>query len=182
MLLVRYTFLATKLQHRASWRHPRSRHWHQLILVTGIWRKSSLNCVLITHINHNALRNTHHSLVGTKVRLQSKRTQCSKQKGHPRINTAGTKLPDMCTCSANTVDENLDVPNKQCRREMEHHSRRHLQLRYGGKIQTDLKLESLFWNKRSQQRVKRWLTTRGSEKGQKRCTMDRSAQRKQLLA
>ena len=53
------------------------------------------------------------------------------------------QTPDLCLRSANTVDENLDVPNKQCRREMEHHSRRHLQLRHGGKIQIDMKLESL---------------------------------------
>ena len=133
MLLVRYMHNqyvpCDQLQQGASRRHPKSRHWHQLNLVTNIWRRSSLNCVLIAHIYHSAVCNIH--IAGWhQGAFQPKRTQRSKQKGHPCINTAGTKLPDLCTCSANTVDENLDVPNKQCRREMEHHSRRHLQLRH----------------------------------------------------
>lgn len=108
-LCITNTFFATKPQHRVSWRHPRSRHWHQLDLV--ITRRPSLNCVLTTRSFHSADCDTDHSLVGSKVRLQPKRIHHSKQKGRPRINTARTTMPDLCERFADSIEEALkDCP------------------------------------------------------------------------
>lgn len=104
-LCVTNTFFATKPQHRTSWRHPRSGHWHQLDLV--ITRRPSLNCVLITRSYHSADSDTDHSLVGSKVRLQPKRIHRSKQKGRLRINTARTAIPDLCDRFTNSVEDAL---------------------------------------------------------------------------
>ena len=51
-LCITNTFFSTKPQHRVSWRHPRSKHWHQLDFV--ITRRSLLNHVLITRTYHSA--------------------------------------------------------------------------------------------------------------------------------
>ncbi|XP_076469990.1 uncharacterized protein LOC143300280 [Babylonia areolata] len=45
-LCITNTFFSTKPHHRTSWRHPRSRHWHQLDFI--ITRRLSLSCVLST--------------------------------------------------------------------------------------------------------------------------------------
>ena len=82
------TFFPTKPHHRVSWRHPRSRHWHQLDFV--ITRRSLLNQVLITRSFHSADCDTDHSLVASKVRLLPRRIHRSRQKPRPRINTART--------------------------------------------------------------------------------------------
>ena len=104
-LCITNTFFATKPQHRNSWRHPRSNHWHQLDLV--ITRRRSLNCVLTTRSYHSADCDTDHSLVGSKVRLQPKRIHRSKQKGRPRINTARTTMPDVCARFVDSIEEAL---------------------------------------------------------------------------
>ncbi len=88
-----------------SWRHPRSCHWHQLDLV--ITRRPLLNCVLITRSYHSADCDTDHSLVGSKVRLYPKQIHNSKQKGRPRINTALTSVPEVCTRFASAIEEAL---------------------------------------------------------------------------
>ena len=85
-LCITNTFFSTKLNHRVSWRHPRSHHWHQLDLV--ITRRPLLNCVLVTRSHHSADCDTDPSLVSSKVRLQPKRTHRSKQKIRPRIKAA----------------------------------------------------------------------------------------------
>ena len=49
-LCITNTFFSTKLNHRVSWRHPRSHHWHQLDLVITedpCWTVSS-SLVVIT--------------------------------------------------------------------------------------------------------------------------------------
>ena len=108
-LCITNTFFSTKPHHRVSWRHPRSRHWHQLDL--AITRRPSLNCVLVTRGYHSADCDTDHSLVASKVRLQPKRIHGSKQKGRPRINTAKTAPPDMCEKFADSIEEALrDCP------------------------------------------------------------------------
>ncbi|XP_062615832.1 uncharacterized protein LOC134277519 [Saccostrea cucullata] len=104
-LCITNTFFATKPQHRVSWCHPRSNHWHQLDLV--ITRRRSLNCVLTTRSYHSADCDTDHSLVGSKVRLQPKRIHRSKQKGRPRINTARTAMPDVCARFVDSIEEAL---------------------------------------------------------------------------
>ena len=89
-LCITNTFFSTKLNHRVSWRHPRSHHWHQLDLV--ITRIPLLNCVLVTRSHHSADCDTDPSLVSSKVRLQPKRTHRSKQKICPRIKAARNLL------------------------------------------------------------------------------------------
>ncbi|XP_076056371.1 uncharacterized protein LOC143034323 [Oratosquilla oratoria] len=118
-LCVTNTFFATKPQHRVSWCHPRFRHWHQLDLV--ITRRPSLNCVLTTRSYHSADCDTDHSLVGCKVRLQPKQIHRSKQKGHPRINTARTKMPDLCKRFADSTEEALrDCPTNSAEERWNH--------------------------------------------------------------
>jgi len=117
-LCVTNTFFATKPQHRVSWRHPRSRHWHQLDLVIT---RPSLNCVLTTRSYHSADCDTDHSLVGSKVRLQPKRIHRSKQKGRPRINTARTSMPDLCERFADSIKEALrDCPTNSAEERWNH--------------------------------------------------------------
>ena len=103
------TFFSTKLNHRVSWRHRRSHHWHQLDLV--ITRRPSLNCVLVTRSHHSADCDTDPSLVSSKVRLQPKQTHCSKQKIRPRINAARTSILDLYERFVNTIEDALkDCP------------------------------------------------------------------------
>ena len=118
-LCVTSTFFSSKPHHRVSWRHPRSRHWHQLDLV--ITRRSSLNSVLNTRSYHSADCDTDHSLVGSKVRLQPKRIHYSKQKGRSRINTAGTSTPELCKRFANSIEEALrDCPTSSAEERWNH--------------------------------------------------------------
>ena len=46
-LCIANSYFRTKPQHKVSWRHPRSKHWHQLDLI--ILRRASLKNVLHTH-------------------------------------------------------------------------------------------------------------------------------------
>ena len=80
--------------HRVSWRHPRSKHWHQLDLV--ITRRSSLLNVRNTRTYHSAVCDTDHSLVCSTVKLTPKRIYRSKTKLQPKINTSKTK--DLVCC------------------------------------------------------------------------------------
>ena len=70
------TFFPTKPHHRGSWRHPRSRHWHQLDFF--ITRRSLLKQVLVTCSLADC--DTDHSLVDCKVRLFPRRVHRSKPK------------------------------------------------------------------------------------------------------
>ena len=65
------SYFRTKPQHKVSWRHPRSKHCHQLDLI--LFRRAALKNVLRTRSYHNADCNTDHSLVCCKIRLQPKR-------------------------------------------------------------------------------------------------------------
>ena len=100
------TFFPTKPYHRVSWRHPRSRHWHQPDFV--ITRRSLLNQVLVTRSFHSADCDTDHSLVASKIRLLPKRVHRSKQKPQPRINTVGTAMPKLRKRFAKAIDEALE--------------------------------------------------------------------------
>ena len=104
-LCITNTFFLTKPIHRVSWRHPRSRHWHQLDLI--ITRRSFLNCIKITHSYHSADCDTDHSLVASKVCLKPKRTHRSKPKGQPRIDTARTQDPQLLKSFAGNIEEAL---------------------------------------------------------------------------
>ena len=85
-LCVTNTYFRCKDIHQASWRHPRSRHWHQLDLV--ITRRRNIGSVLLTRSYHSADCDTDHALVASKLRLTPKRIHHSKTKGRPRINTS----------------------------------------------------------------------------------------------
>ena len=100
------TFFATISCHRVSWRHPRSRHWHQLDLI--ITRRQSLNNVLLTGTYHSANCDTDHSMVASKVRLQPKQIHRSKTKGRPRLNTTNTSNSELCNRFTSLITEALN--------------------------------------------------------------------------
>ena len=83
-LCVTNTFFQTKPQHWVSWRHPRSKHWHQLDMI--IIRRTSLKYVLLTRTCHSADCDTDHSLVCCKIRLTPKTLHRAKPQGKPCIN------------------------------------------------------------------------------------------------
>ncbi|GAA6071721.1 uncharacterized protein LOC117871822, partial [Tachysurus ichikawai] len=78
--------------HQVSWRHPRSRHWHQLDLV--ITRRVELASVLLSRSYHSADCDTDHSLVASKVRIIPKKLLHAKKNGCPHINTCCTSNPE----------------------------------------------------------------------------------------
>lgn len=103
------TLSSTRSPSTGSWRHPRSRHWHQLDLV--ITRRDSLNCVCNTRSYHNADCDMDHSLVASRVRKEPKRIHNSKQEGRHRINTTLISVPDACVRLVSTLQEALkDCP------------------------------------------------------------------------
>ena len=120
-LCITNTFFTTKPHHRVSWRHPRSRHWHQLDLV--ITRRPLLNSVLSTRSYHSADCDTDHSMVASKVRLQPKRIHHSKHKGRPRINTAVTSVPELRERFADAIQEALSDCPTSCAEDRWNHIR-----------------------------------------------------------
>ena len=86
------SFFPNKVHHRASWMHPRSKHWHQLDHV--ITTRSQLSSVRNTRTYHSADCNTDHSLVLSKVVLKPRPFHRSKSKRLPRINTGNTNCPE----------------------------------------------------------------------------------------
>ena len=91
-LCVTNTYFQNKDRRKASWRHPRSNHWHQLDLV--ITRADSINNVCNTRAYHSADCDTDHSLVASWVKVTPKRLHCAKKKCQPRINTNQTLDPE----------------------------------------------------------------------------------------
>ena len=87
-LCITNTFFQNKACHKVSWRHPRSKHWHQLDLV--VTRRDSINSVCNTRAYHSADCDTDHSLIASKVKLKPKKLHHTKQKGQPRINISKT--------------------------------------------------------------------------------------------
>lgn len=120
-LCITNTFFTTKPHHRVSWRHPRSRHWHQLDLV--ITRRPLLNSVLSTRSYHSADCDTDHSMVASKVRLRPKRIHHSKHKGRPRINTAVTSVPELRERFADAIQEALSDCPTSCAEDRWNHIR-----------------------------------------------------------
>ena len=55
-LCVTNSYFMTKPQHKVSWRHPRSKHWHQLDLI--LTRRNALKNVTITRSYQSADCNT----------------------------------------------------------------------------------------------------------------------------
>ena len=91
--------------HKVSWRHPWSRHEHQLDLV--ITRRAVLSSVLHTRSYHSADCDTDHSLIASKVRLKPRKIHHAKTKGRPHINTCGTSDPVKAQIFADSLQEKL---------------------------------------------------------------------------
>ena len=102
----------TKPQHKVSWRHPRSKHWHQLDLV--LTRCTNLGNVKLIHSYQSADGDTDHSFVCCKVNFKAKRVHHAKKEGRHRINTCMTRksekvkefirvLDEALLCIANTI-------------------------------------------------------------------------------
>ena len=85
------SFFPNNKWHKASWMHPRSKHWHQLDHV--ITRRRLLCSVRNTRTYHSADCNTDNSLVLSKVVLKPRSFHLSKTKCLPRINTGKTTCP-----------------------------------------------------------------------------------------
>ncbi|XP_047498459.1 uncharacterized protein LOC125045298 [Penaeus chinensis] len=90
-LCVTNTFFPCKKIHQVSWRHPRSRHWHQLDLV--LTRRKDLASVLLSRTYHSADCDTDHSLVASKVRIAPREIHHSKKSRRPRVNTCNATNP-----------------------------------------------------------------------------------------
>ncbi|XP_068714290.1 uncharacterized protein [Montipora foliosa] len=110
-LCVTNTFFQTKPQHRVSWRHPRSKHWHQLDMI--IVRRTSLKHVLLTRTCHRADCDTDHSLVCCKIRLTPKTLHRAKPQGKPRINTIKMQQEAKIEEFAKTFEEAISTKNPQ---------------------------------------------------------------------
>lgn len=74
---------------KTSWRHPRSKLWHQLDLI--IVRKEHSKNVKKTRAYHSADCDTDHSLVGCQIKTTPKKLHRAKPPCKPRIDGARTK-------------------------------------------------------------------------------------------
>ena len=92
-LCITNSFFRTKPQHNVSWRHPRSKHWHQLDLI--LVRRAAVNNVLHTRSYHSADCDTDHSFVCCKIRMQPKKFHRTNTKGIPRIDVSKMSQPDL---------------------------------------------------------------------------------------
>ena len=105
-LCVTNTFFANKECHKASWRHPRSKHWHQLDLM--LTRRDYLNSTHNTRVFHRADCDTDHSLVISKIKLTPKRLHHSRTKCQAQINTMKTSDPLLVAEFNQCLRESLD--------------------------------------------------------------------------
>ena len=91
-LCVTNTYFSTKPQHKVSWRHPRSKHWHQLDMI--LVRRKSLKNVLLTRSYQSADCDTDHSLVCCNIKLCPKKFYKTKTKGKPKLNISKMSQPE----------------------------------------------------------------------------------------
>ena len=108
-LCVTNTFFSTKPQHRVSWRHPRSKHWHQLDLV--LTRRGDLGHVKLTRSYQSADCDTDHSLVGSRIKLQPRKIHKARKEGKPRIDTSQIHDPDKVEEFTRMLEEALPGPD-----------------------------------------------------------------------
>ena len=88
-LSITNTFYNGKDHHKVSWRHPRSKHWHQIDFI--IVKKKHLNSVKITRSYHSADCNTDHTLVVSKTKVTPKRTHRATKRKLPKLNLVNMK-------------------------------------------------------------------------------------------
>ena len=89
-LCITNTFFKNKDLYKASWRHPRSKIWHQLDLI--VTKQKDIKNVHNTRAYHSADCNSDHSLIRSKVKIVPKKIFTSKKKGASRIDT--TRMSD----------------------------------------------------------------------------------------
>ena len=124
-LCIANSYFRTKPQHKVSWRHPRSKHWHQLDLI--LFRRAALKNVLHTRSYHSADCNTDHSLVCCKIRLQPKRFHRTKKQGNPVFMSARCHNQTSCHNLRRLLRERVRRPTTQrrCLREVGNSPRHH---------------------------------------------------------
>ena len=93
----------TKPQHKVPWRHPCSKHWHQLDLILG--RHAAIKNFLHTRSYYRADCDTDHSLVCCKIRMQPKKFHHTKTKGIPRTAVSKMSQPDLTEQFAQTFQK-----------------------------------------------------------------------------
>ena len=91
-LCITNSFFMSKLQHKFSWRHPRSKHWHQLDLV--LVRHKAIKNVINTHAYHSADCDTDHTSICCRLKLQPKKFYNTKSTGKARINVSLMPQPE----------------------------------------------------------------------------------------
>ena len=77
-----------KHHHRVSWIHPRSNNWHQRDYF--LTRRTELSCIKLNAAFTVHGYDTNHSLVYSKVKLQSKKTYHIKTVSKPYMNVRKT--------------------------------------------------------------------------------------------
>ena len=87
-LCVNNVYFKTKHHHRVSWIHPRSNNWHQRDYV--LTRRTFLSCIKLNAAFTVHGCDTNHSLVYSKVKLQSKKTHHIKTVSKPCMNVRKT--------------------------------------------------------------------------------------------
>ena len=102
-LCIANSYFRTKPQHKVSWRHPRSKHWHQLDLI--LFRRASLKNVLHPRSYHSADCNKDHSLVCCKIKLHPKRFHRTKKQANPRIEVCKMSLPTLMSQFAEAFEK-----------------------------------------------------------------------------
>ena len=105
-LCITNSFFKTKPQHKVSWRHPHSKHWHQLDLI--LVRHAAIKNVH-TCSYHSMDCDTDHSLVCCKIRLQPKKFHRAKKLGNPRIDVSKMTQPDLIEQFAEAFEEEYDA-------------------------------------------------------------------------
>ena len=95
---------------RVTWRHPRSKHWHQLDLV--LVKRTAIGSVRCSRTYHSADGDTDHSLVVTKLTLSKSKTVPKRSKEKPRLNTSNMRQEENIRVFRNLLSKKLP-PNSQ---------------------------------------------------------------------
>ena len=88
-LCITNTFFECKPIHKGTWRHPRSKTWHQIDFT--ITKQSNLHNVKNSRTYHSADCNTDHSLVRSKIKFVPKAIYKPKKNGPPKIDISKAK-------------------------------------------------------------------------------------------
>ena len=96
-----YYYFQTKPQHKVSWRHPRSKHFHQL------------DVILRSHLSKDW--NTDNSLVRCNFRPQLRKLYRAKKQAYTRVNVSKMFQPDLLRQFAVTIEKELGDSQPSCR-------------------------------------------------------------------